>query len=394
MARLVSGRELAAMKSSYGNQQVCEHLTEALEDGREGRSGGLKADDFSLRDLFEHLVSDGREALRLLNPRNQVSAMEAGAVDTSFFSQITGQLIYSRILEAYQSPALVFSRLIPSVSTQFLDGERISGLGRIGDEAEEVGEGEQFPRAGFGEEYIDTPATRKHGLIVSVTREAIFADRTGLILRRASEVGEWLGVNKEKRLIDIAIGAVNNYKRNGTEVDTYQTTAPWKNDHSTPLVDWTDVETAELLFSEIVDPNTGEPVMVNAANMVVTPYKYRTAQQILNATEVRIGDGASNTTQTIQDNPVVSAYPVDKSQLFYNRIQSQLGVSASDAKEYWLLGDFSKAFGYMEVFPMSVVQAPQNSYLSFERDIVSEFKASERGVAVVMDPRYSIRNKS
>ena len=63
-----------------------------------------------------------------------------------------------------------------------------------------------YPSLGLGEDYIDTPSTTKRGFIVPVTKEAIFFDRTHLILQRAAEVGEVLGLNKEKRLIDLLIG--------------------------------------------------------------------------------------------------------------------------------------------------------------------------------------------
>ena len=69
-----------------------------------------------------------------------------------------------------------------------------------------------YPSVGLSEDYIETPSTTKHGFIVPVTREAIFFDRTHLILQRAAEVGEVLGLNKEKRLLDLVIGAANNYK--------------------------------------------------------------------------------------------------------------------------------------------------------------------------------------
>ena len=38
---------------------------------------------------------------------------------------------------------------------------------------------------GFGEDYIETPSTTKRGFIVPVTKEAIFFDRTHLVLSRA-----------------------------------------------------------------------------------------------------------------------------------------------------------------------------------------------------------------
>ena len=80
-----------------------------------------------------------------------------------------------------------------------------------------------YPHLGFGEDYIETPSTTKRGFIVPVTKEAIFFDRTHLVLSRAAEVGEMLGLNKEKRLIDLVIGVTNNYKWKGTTYNTYQT---------------------------------------------------------------------------------------------------------------------------------------------------------------------------
>ena len=131
------------------------------------------------------------------------------------FSNITGQVIYSKILEAYKQEAFVVSKLVDTIPTR-LDGERIPGIGRISDEVTEVRPGHALSAAsGFGEDYIETPATTKRGFIVPVTKEAIFFDRTHLVLQRAAEVGEVLGLNKEKRLIDLVIGATNNYKWKG-----------------------------------------------------------------------------------------------------------------------------------------------------------------------------------
>ena len=58
-----------------------------------------------------------------------------------------------------------------------------------------------------------------------VTKEVVFFDRTHLILQRAAEVGEVLGLNKEKRLLDLLIGAANNYKWMGASYNTYSSTA-------------------------------------------------------------------------------------------------------------------------------------------------------------------------
>lgn len=110
---------------------------------------------------------------------------------------ITGQVIYSKIMQAYTQEVFVMSKLVDSIPTRF-DGEKIPGVAHIADQIDEVLPGMPYPNLGFGEDYIETPSTTKRGFIVPVTKEAIFFDRTHLVLSRAAEVGEILGLNKEK----------------------------------------------------------------------------------------------------------------------------------------------------------------------------------------------------
>ena len=179
-----------------------------------------------------------------------------------------------------------------------------------------------YPHAGFGEDYIDTPSTTKHGLIVPVTREAIFFDHTHLVLSRAAEVGEVLGLNKEKRLIDLVIGANNNYKWKGVSYQTYYQpgeNGPWANVlHNNKLVDWTNVDAAEQMFADILDPNTGEPVLVTPTTVLVMPAYRHAANRVFKAAEISYQAPASATATTAA-NPL-SNYRVVDSRLVYRRI--------------------------------------------------------------------------
>src|SRR5262249_744557 len=139
------------------------------------------------------------------------------------FLNVASQVVYSKILDAYTQDAFIVSKLVETIPMR-LDGEKIPGVSRVQDQIDEVRPGMPFPSLGFGEDYIETPSTTKRGFIVPVTKEAIFFDRTHLVLSRAAEVGEILGLNKEKRLIDLVIGATNNYRWRGTAYNTYQTT--------------------------------------------------------------------------------------------------------------------------------------------------------------------------
>ena len=383
---MIKYRELKRRYELDGPQKTTTHLSEALKEGH------LKPDEFSLRDLAESLVPDGAEWVRSLDPRSGggVNLLEAGdGVDATAFLNITGQLIYSRIMEAYLQEAFVASRLVETIPTR-LDGEKIPGVAGLADAAEEVHPGMPYPHVGFGEDYIETPSTTKRGLIVPVTREAIFFDRTHLVLSRAADVGEALGLNKEKRILDVLIGATNNYKWLGTTYNTYQAATPWANlKTSNELVDWTDVDGAEQLFAEILDPNTGEPVLVRANTVLVTPAYQHAAHRVFNAPEITYA-AAGAATETRAANPL-SGYRVRVSRLMYRRIVAG-GEAEADARMWWFIGDFKRAFAYMENWPITVTQSPLASEADFNSDIVVRFKASERGAAAVINPRYVVKN--
>ncbi len=379
-------RELQRRYELDGAEKTVSHLSESL------KAGHLQPEEFSIRDLAEALVPDGREWVRMLDPRSAggVSVLESGgAVDTTAFLNITGQVIYSKIMEAYNQEAFVVSKLVSTIPTR-LDGEKIPGIARVSEAVEEVGQGMPYPHLGFGEDYIETPSTTKRGFIVPVTKEAIFFDRTHLVLSRAAEVGEVLGLNKEKRLIDLVIGVTNNYKSKGTSLNTYQTSTPWINSlASNELVDWTNVDKAEQLFADILDPNTGEPVLVRGTTVLVTPAYRHAAHRVFHAAELTF-TASGATTATVASNPL-TGYRVFDSRLAYRRIVAS-GVAAATAKKWWFVGDFRRAFAYMENWPITVTQAPVGSEAEFNNDIVLRFKASERGAAAVLNPRYVVKN--
>jgi hypothetical protein len=385
--RSIKYHELKRLYEVCGPERAVEHLRQALVQGH------LRPEDFSLRELAEATV--GPEFVRRMDPRQGgVKLLEAGdAVDVTAFSNITGQVVYSRILEAYTQEAFVVSKLVSTIPTN-LDGEKIPGIGRIADSAAEVHPGMPYPSVGLSEDYIETPSTTKRGFIVPVTREAIFFDRTHLVLGRAAEVGEVLGLNKEKRLIDLVIGAANNYKWKGTSYNTFYAEAdngPWANVVTNELEDWTDVDAAEQRFADILDPNTGEPVLIQANTVLVMPAYRQAAARIFHATDLEHGADTAKV-RTAYANPYNRTYKFYDSRLAYRRIVASGLAEAAAARKWWFLGDFSRAFAYMENWPITVTQSPANSEADFNQDIVVRFKASERGAAAVLNPRYVVKS--
>lgn len=387
-------RVLGQMYESKGSRFTENFVTEAMT------KGDIKPNEISIRALAEELVPDGREWVRMLDPANMGGYMEAAsfAVDTAAFSNITGQIAYTMILQAYNQVPNTISALIPTKSTR-LSGEKIPGIAQLGDVAEIVDEGENYPTYGVSEDYIETPATVKRGFIVPVTREAIFFDRTNLLLDRCSAVGESMRTKKEKRaidmLIDSATGIVNRvvndhrYKWKGTSYETYKSSGGHgivNLKTSNGLVDWTDINAVNLLFAGMTDPYTGEPISINAKTILVCPELEMTARSILTATAWQVGDTTGTAPVRIGPNLVNGYSLVSSPQLNARALaDSQLGTT-------WYMGDPARAFAYMENWPITVVQAPPNGEDDFNRDIVAKYKVSERGAYTTVDPRYMVRS--
>lgn len=361
------------------------HLFESFVDHglREGR---INHNHISTQALFCAFVERGRDVMfELLDPRrpSSVTLREAN-VDTAAFANIQGQIIYNRLLAGYQNPAFIGDKLVETIPTPF-NGEKIAGITNLGDTAATVNEGAVYPDAVVGEDYITTPATTKRGMIVNVTKEAVFFDRTGDVLRQSGTVGYDLGLNREKRILALVVGVTNNYSRKGFGVEnTYQSAVSlpdvdWINIKATNgFTDWESIEAAKALLDAMLDPNTGEPMATDIPQIVVPEALRTRADLVIGATQVRTGTDPV----TLSPNPFAT-----------KQVESNQFVDAAQGNgTTWYCGNFKRAFAYMENWPITVTQSLMGSEAEFTKDIIARYKASERGNAAVIDPRYVVKN--
>jgi hypothetical protein len=345
----------------------------------------------------------GREWLDNLHPKRGrfVGLLEAdgSAVAFSAFSKITGQIFFTMTKDAYENEEFVFSKVVPNVTSEILGKEIIPNITSIGDEAGTVEEGEPYPYAGVSEDYQEIGRKTKRGDILAVTKEAILGDRTGFLLERCSKLGYWLGVNKEKRVIDCIIdengraasivSGGHRYHWKGTSYASYQATTPWINiKTSNALVDWTDVEAAELLLSDMVDPYTGEPIMMRPTHLIVTPQLLHTARQVLGATNVKLHSGGYATSGDLRERDAPNT--LDS----YTILSSRLLKARAGTDTDWWLGNPGVYARYVENWGITPEEAPSNSAAAFERDIVQQFKISEKGDPFVIEPRVMVENQA
>lgn len=348
-----------------------------MEDFRQTleQDAGNLADRWSVRELFEQFVDDGREAVAMLAPVTHGGFQireSAELVDTSQFANILGQITYTATLNGYNAPDMIGDLLVETIPTQF-SGERIPGVGRLGDDIDVVAEGGEYPNAIFGEEYVDTPETIKRGLILNVTAEAIFFDRTGVLMSECGKTGLRVRVNKEKRIFDVVCGIVTIYRRNGAAaVATYQA----ENTASNTLTDYTSIDAVEQKFNTMSDPITGEPISIDLDTILVPKALATQAGRIMAASQTRSGTNSGNTQTYVQGNSVNQNARV---------LSSPYVRQKTTNDSTWFAGRPREAFVYMQNWPLTVTQSGKDSEVGFTRDIVVRYKTSERGAAAVRD---------
>lgn len=380
-------------KEGVAVTQTCATLCEELKARFE--SGKLKADDISILDIA-HATLGAEGVLSMMKDSDNRGSLErlkeeVDPVNLSAFNQITELLVLQGVVEGYRKPEFIGDSLVSHESSKE-DNTREPGIDPIGDDAMVVNEGEEFPDVKFGQDWIDIPRSVKRGMKIGLTREMVHFDRTGKVLEAAREVGYRVGANKEKRILSTVLGITNNFKRKGVARNTYVATGsgdPRVNMLAgNPLIDWTDIDAVNQLFVGMVDDRTPapEPIAVVADTILVSPSRLLTARQILNATEVREVTNASNRT-TIAANPLSGMPMTLLSSVWFDWVLTNLGgVSAANARDYWYMGEFKRAFMYRTIFPLQVRAAPANNPADFERDVIAQFRADERGTPYIRAP--------
>ncbi len=321
----------------------------------------------------------------------------AGANSTAAFLNITQQFAYNEVLQAYDIPARVFVNAIPSRPSKFKT-ERLPGISHIGDEVNVVEEGKPYPEVGVSEDWTDTPETKKRGMVARATKEAVFFDQTGEFLNRLGFLGEWMGVNDEKRAIDCIIDAgetANNqyrYKWRNTAIATYgdnSGTHTWDNlANGLTLTDFNSINTAWQVLVGITDPYTGEPQNVNIKHICVPPALAFTVPFALKGMVKRTAPGyatSGNPTSTEINNPtgdIVGGIQTVTSQLFRTR-------TGSDTT--WFIGDIGRAFEQIENWPLTVTAIGAGSQLEFDNDVIFQSKVSKRSTFSTRQPRAMVK---
>lgn len=366
-------------------------LREAITESK------LDCKNFSIKKLFAECFGWGElNHCASVNDLNFTELREsAGAVSTAAFQNISGQIVYGMVLEKYQAPEFVVTKAIPERQGNVSGLEKIAGITPIGDETGEVGEGQNYPLMGVGENWIYFIEPKKKGGIVPLTKEAVFYDRTGQLVDMAGDVGYSYGQMLEKAAVDCVIDenvTTHRYNWRGTVIATYgdnSGTHTWDNLAATnALVDWTDIEAANQLLRTMTDPFTGEPILFPPTHLFVPTGLEWTARRILTASTIRVTTPGFATTnnpnQTEAGNPVAT---LGLQLVTTPYMEFRMGTDTS-----WYIGNPTRAFVRNVHWPMQVDQIPANNTDEFTKDIVMQFKVSGKQNFQTKEPRAMVKN--
>ena len=383
------------------------------------RNPQVRPQEFSLRCLAETIFGTDFETDLQPDRLNKFSRwseamdqqgtplLEAGGVDVTHFVNINafnatvGGLIDFQILAGFDAPGYEISNLFTSIPTR-LNGQRMGRIGSIGDVAARRRPGEGTARVGLNEEWIDTPETEEYALSIEVNQEAVFFDLTQDVLNKANSIGEAVRYRKEVRCIDVLIGETNPYEYKDTAYNTYLDTDPaaageWLNDSVNAFADQTDIDNALQLFSRMTDPSSGKRVIIAGPYSLVTvPALEMLVAQVLGATgtEQRTASAAEirHTINWVSGKiGTVIASPLMHMALRDAAKTTGGNLTEANSKRWWMISN--GAYGYMENWPLRTDQANPQTKEMLDRGILAFYKASERGVPIVQEPRKAVRNK-
>lgn len=361
------------------------------ENFKERKENGVDLRMTRVLTLAEACLDEAGIDTSLLEAEDTAIVVEA--VGSSSFPNITRFIVNSEIIPQFEREERRLSSLFTELPSTSSSLERIAGL-TAAEGVEKRSPGAPTKRTDILEKFAEIQID-KYDRSIDLTQEAIFDDRLGQLINRASQLGETFGTQFEKYLMQTielvarslrGEGSVEAAKFDGTVVSQSDF---YKNDHSALLFmgsqtndnNQTDalsiggLDNAMILFSEMADEN-GEKITVRPKQLLVSVSKTLTAWEITRS--ISRPDTANDAANMFGPNGSRTFEVIDTTFL-------------ADSDD-WYLGDFQKQVVVLFWKRPIVTTAGKNHPDVFERDIVMAWKFSAGFGMGHRDYRYIVRS--
>lgn len=340
------------LESYSGNADAAAKEIKRQLNLKEGDKDRLTVEQFSLRELAEGCGID--------TSGGECTISEA--VTASQFSILVGTLLSTKVMQAYEAAAKVGDLLVSPFNSS-LETDTIPGAYLTGD-MEDLGENQPYPHLADVAEKSVTMGHGKRGLILDITDEAVRFDRTGLIMKRATDMGEIMALNRETKIMNTIqdITGAKAWRPSGTQADLYQNAQgdgihDLDNLTTDALADYTDINALYTLL-RLMQNDDGKYINVVPKVLLVPVTLEVIAKRVIKNTVLA---GAANQ----EMNPFANQFDILSSPL----LDAQSTI-------IWYLGDFKRQFLEKIVIPMEVRRRSMSDGNDdgWERDILASYK--------------------
>ena len=329
----------------------------------------IAPEDFSIKEIWEQCCMHEFGHLVDVNE----------AVASSAFPKITGELINSKLIMAYDAVPTIGDKLV-TVNKSNVQLEVIAGI-TAAETPLEVGEGEEYSDSTIAEKFV-TAQNIKYGRMISITEEMIYFDKTGQVLNRAQGIGEAAAQYKEKLIVE-GIQDINStvYRPSGVPTAFYSSTRSTganlitSNPFGESGIEGV-MKAAQDMKNDSIGNEDNDYVFIdyNNATVLVPIQLYTPAWQM--AYTVQVPEGNENALNMFKGKfvPMTSPYITQKSATTW----------------YW--GNFAKDFWWNEVWPLQVLTQQVGHEDSFKADIKARFKVRMYGSISAVDTKHSFKS--
>ena len=360
-----------------------------------------------------------------------VRRSEGSTVNPSVFQDISGfdptvaAMLAPIVMEGFNAADRMGDEFVETVSgVRYQGGKWILPL--IGqDEGEGLELTQKYPASMLDEYYVSKPTWKKNGNNIKISKFDYIQDLTGKIQEVAYSIGQRIAWLKEKKIALCVMGIVNPLVINDVALNTYQASATSTlSDQGLNVGKWINQFTVASLataagdsaannvstvaqlaqFTVDMEKNTvpGQddiPISLGKTpTWLVSPQYEFNANQIVTMGSVFSGNAAFASATKFYEGGVGSketfsrAIRVKSSRYWYNLLVNAAYGNRTDdathAQAVSFIGDFPRAFKYLEVLPMSVIPALITFELQNE-DVATAFVCSEVGVCATQKPYYA-----
>lgn len=380
--------ELRESANGSAKHNAIDHLMEGVKLGKYR----LGHDGLEIPDLFQGIFghtpqqffADQEGVLRSIALQES-----ATGVTMSDFKHVTAGMIMRAVKDAPQTAELIGDRLfsiensVPRPNSQNVPW--VGGPTRWDESI--VGETEAYPAVGPRNGYLQWPKQNKRGKTCPISMESMLADKASIIVKSCKNTMDGGLITRNILQLKVALGSTGSWKfglNDGavTSYNTYNTSAsgpsPLNSLTSTPLTDWTSIDTVLQAYRTMRDPVSGEFLAMPKKIQIVVPMCIFTkALVIKNAITVNTFNAvyASATIRYDGANPLNYVYPGMEIEVISSPYVDEI-TGATISTYTWFLGDFPEAFMCDRVFGPKYQELGSGSESSFWKDLELILKMS------------------